>query len=173
MAQCCRSTPKHGASYGLRPLDALLVQSTRAVNDALLKVALALGWILFGARFSFGAVGVERRSKVRANFSGVAAVCARRPHDFTWCSRGLCGCELVAADSSSVSSCAPPTMPPQEGNSASRWWMVDAEPLWQCDSLRVERRPRECRVLHCQLGAVRPWPRAARSASRVGTGASV
>jgi hypothetical protein len=26
-AQCCRSTPKHGAFYGRRPLDALLVQS--------------------------------------------------------------------------------------------------------------------------------------------------
>ena len=48
--------------------------------------------------------------------------------------------------------------------------MVDAEPLWQCDSLRVERRPRECRVLHCQLGAERCDHGPARLAQRAAWG---
>ena len=40
--------PTHCAFHRL---DALLVQCTRAVNNALPEVAFALGWILSGARF--------------------------------------------------------------------------------------------------------------------------
>ena len=102
--------------------------------------------------FDLARLAWEVASRFRVHILGFLSRLVRRPRDFKWCSRGLCGSKLVADGSSRASCCRPPNMPPLDGSKASTYWPISVQHLWTSCTLGVERRPSECRVLNYRLG---------------------